>query len=146
MPKWAKVLLVIMAFGFVLVAGVVLVAARWVKTNAGQWAEQGKEARAQGSAFGQGKEANACVDETFVRLDRCDGLMCEAQTKLFFTACLETASKPADFCNGVPAKDEILAGAKWTMAECARRGYGENQRCHRMISAIQDVCAAKSNL
>ncbi|HYH06334.1 MAG TPA: hypothetical protein VEK11_04655 [Thermoanaerobaculia bacterium] len=146
MPKWAKVLLVVMACGFFLVVGVVLVAVRWVKSNAGEWREQGKAVQAEAVAFGQGKDANACVDEAFARLDRCESLMCEAQSKLFLSSCLRTASKPPDFCQGVPKRDEILAGAKWTIAECARRGFSDNQRCHRVISAIQEVCAPTSNL
>ncbi|HEX2062599.1 MAG TPA: hypothetical protein VHK90_17800 [Thermoanaerobaculia bacterium] len=141
MPTWLKVILVILAIGCVLVAVGVVVAARYIKQNAPQWREQGEVVRAEGIAFGRGKEANACVDEAMARLQRCDDLMmCEVRTKLFLSACLGAATRPEGFCSGVPKRDEILASAQWAVRECARRGQANSQRCTRVIAAVQEVC------
>jgi len=140
MPKWVKVVILIVAILIVLAGIGSVLAVRWVKQKAVALQAQGEILVKEAHAFGQGKPATACVDETFVRLGQCDGFICEAKTKVFLTACLSTADVPPDFCASVPRRSEILRTASWAADECARRNRPGDQRCTRVIAGIQDYC------
>jgi hypothetical protein len=140
MPKWVKVVIVVVAILFVLAGVAAALAVRWIKRKAVQLQAQGEILVKDAHAFGQGRPAAACVDDTFVRLGQCDGFICEAKTKVFLTACLGAADVPPDFCATVPRRSEILRSATWAAGECAGRNRPGDQRCTRVIAGIQDYC------
>ena len=143
MPTWLKVVLIVLALLFVLAAVVAVLGYRWVQSHAGELKADATKIKAEATEFARGKEANACIDETFARLDRCDGIICEVKTKIFLQNCIEASTVPAGFCASVPKRGEIMATAKWTLAECARRGRPNDQRCARVIPALQDYCSSR---
>jgi hypothetical protein len=140
MPTWLKVILIILVIGIALVAGAVFVGVRWFRAHEGELRAQGKAVIAEGQDFGRGKDAEACVAESFARLKRCDGFICEAKTKIFLQHCVSTANIPPSFCDGVPKRSEILASARWALDECARRGLPNHQPCTRLVGALQEAC------
>jgi len=141
MPTWLKVILIILAVLFLGFATVAFLGYRWMKSHAGELRADAAKIKSEATEFARGKDANACVAESFARLDRCDGIVCEVKTKIFLQNCLEVATVPDDLCASVPHRGEIIATAKWTLAECARRGRPNDQRCGRVIGALQDYCS-----
>ena len=141
MPTWAKVLLVLFIGGILLAGVAVFFGIRWARREFRQIKNDGPRLVAEAKDFGRGKEGEACVVESLARLDRCDGFICEAKTKLFLSTCLTTANVSEDFCKDVPRHGEILKTATWAQAECARRGASNPQRCSRLITGIQDRCS-----
>lgn len=141
MPAWVKVVLGIILVGFVLLLVGAIIAARWVRTRADNLKKQGEALIAEAQEFGRGKDADACVVETLERLRACEGFICEAKAKVFLQKCLTTANVKPELCRGIPPQSEIMASARWQIAECERRGWGNNQRCMRTIGALQMYCA-----
>jgi len=140
MPTWLKVILIILAVLAALVVGAGYIGYRWVQSHAGELKARGDKIKAEAAAFGKDKAPDACVDETFARLDRCDGILCEATTKIFLSRCVAASNVPGDFCASIPRRDHFIDSAKWALAECARRGRANDQRCTRVIGGLQDYC------
>jgi hypothetical protein len=140
MPTWVKVVLVIVVVGFLAIVAGVIVAARWVRSQGASLQEQGKALAEDAEAFGRDKEPEACVAESLTRLKACPGFICEAKIKIFLTACLQAANDKTELCTGVPPPTEIMESARWQIAECDRRGWGNSQRCTRTVSTVQMHC------
>ncbi len=143
MPTWLKVILIIVGIIALLVFAAGYVGYRWIASHKGEIEASAAAVRADATAFAQGKDADACVQETLVRVDRCDGIICEAKTKLFLTICLEKTKVPPEVCAGIPKRTDFMDSAKWVLAECARRGRPNDQRCTRMITALQERCEGR---
>jgi len=142
MPTWAKVVLIVVSVLFLFVVVIGALGYRWAKTHAGELKDDAVKIKAEATEFARGKDANACVAETFARLDRCEGIICEVKSKLFLQACIAASAVPPDFCAPIPKRGEIIATAQWTLAECGRRGRPNDQRCTRVIGALQDYCSS----
>jgi hypothetical protein len=140
MPGWLKVILIIVLILIALLVGAGFIGYHWIKTHAPELKAQGEKVRADAVAFGTGKTPEACVDEAFARLSRCDGIVCEAMTKIFLTRCVAASNVPEGFCASIPRHTEFIASAKWAMGECARRAHSGDQRCTRVIAGLQDYC------
>ena len=140
MPTWLKVILIIVAVFIALIVGGGYIGYRWILSHQGEIRKQAAQVRADADEFARGKDANACIAEAFARVDRCDGIMCEARTKLFLSDCLEKTGVTPDICAAVPRRGQIIDSARWAVAECARRGRGEDQRCTRLIVELQEQC------
>jgi hypothetical protein len=138
MPTWAKVILSLLLIGVLIIALVAFLTWRWVKNNAADLEKGGKAAVEEAQAFGRGKPAEACITETLNRVQKCDGFICEAKSKIFLTNCLGAADVTPELCANVP--DGIVAGATWSVDECARRGRPNDQRCIRAISGVAEFC------
>lgn len=143
MPTWVKVVLVVVIVGFIGVAVAVVMAARWVKSRGAELERGARATVEEAERFGRGKDADACVAEALTRVRACDGFICEAKTNAFLQTCLRVSNVPAAFCNGVPKPTEIMQTARWQLAECARRGARDDQRCARLIGALQTYCSQR---
>ena len=143
MPTWLKVVLILLLVGAIVLGAAVFFGIRWLKSQGGELREQGKAAMAEAEQFGRGREAKVCMSEAFTRLRACDGFICEAKVNVFLRGCLDAANVPPDFCTGVPPREEIMATARWTVAECAKYDLAGNQPCNRLVRAIQDYCHPK---
>lgn len=142
MPKWVKVVLVVVLVGFVALVAGVIIAAQWVRNKGARMQEQGKVLVSEAQEFGRGKEAGGCVTESLRRLGTCPGFICETKVKVFLTSCLQSANESPELCDGVPPPGDLMDGARWQMAECRRRGFaGTDQRCMRTVSTLQMHCA-----
>jgi hypothetical protein len=141
MPTWAKVLLILFVGGIICAGVAVYFGIRWARREFHQIRNDGPRLVREAQDFGRGKDGEACVVESLTRLDRCDGFICEAKTKMFLTTCLTTANVTADFCKDVPRHGEIMKTATWAQAECSRRGASDQQRCTRLITGLQDRCS-----
>ena len=135
-----KVFLIILAVFVLLILVAGIVGLHWIHSHAGELKAEGMKIRAEAAAFGRDKDPNACVDETFARLSRCDDFVCEAKIRVFLTGCVAASNKPAGFCASIPRRDQYIDSAKWVLAECERRGRPNDQRCARVIAGLQEAC------
>lgn len=142
-PKWVKIALVVVVVLFVATMALVVIAARWAKSQARTLEKQAQVLKAEATEFGRGKDAEACVAESLRRVRECTGFLCEARAKVFMRTCVREAAVPDEFCAGVPGPAELIAVGKWQVDECARRGLGNDRRCVGVIGEIPLYCAER---
>jgi len=143
MPAWAKVLLAI-GCGAVLLLVVIGVAGYFfINSHKDQWIADARKANDEGSAFGQGKSSNDCIDESLARLRASKGILGEARIRVFLKGCLDVAPPSPQMCEGVPPRSEIIRSATWSLHECAQRGMAGSQPCTRVIAELQERCRKK---
>jgi hypothetical protein len=140
MPGWQKVLLIMLAVLVVFIVSAAYLGVRWVESHRGELKVDVMKAKTEANAFGQGKDPAACVDETFARLDRCNGLMCQLEMRIFLTTCVRASNVPEGFCTSIPKGDQLVAGIRWRAAECKRWSRQNDQRCQAVIAGLQDYC------
>lgn len=139
LPWWAILLIV---FGVLALLGGLVIggAVWWFASNKDRLIAEGKQSTEEGNAYAASHDRNACVDEGLRKLDACSGIMCEAQTKIFTSTCIQSAAPMPTFCNGVPPSTEIVKTSRWLIDECARRGKPGNQRCTRLLQVVPEMC------
>jgi hypothetical protein len=142
MPTWVKVVLVVVLVGFAAMAVGLVVAARWLRHRGQSLARETERISVEAEQFGKGKDGEACVTESLARLKNCDGFICEAKMKMFLVTCLNAANTTPETCKGVPNPNELVAGVRWQLAECSRRGFENDQRCTRLVQGLQVHCAS----
>lgn len=143
MPKWLKIVLGIVAV-LVLLCGVsAFVAMRWFDNNKDRLKALGDNAARDGATWAMTHDANSCIDEALRQNDVEGGMVAEAGHTIFMRSCLEKAQRPADFCDGVPPKNEFIQTAQWTVKKCLALNRAGDQPCTRMVKAIQEVCAKR---
>ena len=109
---------------------------------------QGDAAKAEGAAYAVGRDQTACIDEALSRA------MTQPELQLVFHAtngvwlesCIGAASPVAGLCDGVPTRGEIMPTVEWRVRMCDAHGYTDtgDQRCHRLMDAIQRHCHPES--
>ena len=140
MPKWLKVVLVILGV-MVLLCGLSSAGAVWwFNENKEKLKGVGDRARNEGRAFAYEHDAEECVDEAIRRLDLRSGIVDQAEHKLFLKACLEKAVRPQGFCADVPPRGVLMKFAGWSVERCAAKGKTQNQECARLMQGIQEAC------
>jgi hypothetical protein len=140
MPTSVKVLLIVFAVGFVVLVIGIIVAARWVKQRGESLKNEGVAVIAEARAFGEGKDAEACIAESMSRLDRASGFLGEPKVRMFLRHCLQAANVTPEACAGVPKREEILKTVSWSFGECAKRGKPNDRPCTRVLLALQQRC------
>ena len=136
------ILLVI--FGVVVLFGVLAIggAVWWFSANKDKFVAMAKEAEQQSTAFAAaGHDQNECVDEGLKRTDACDGLMCQAEAKVFTERCIVKAAPTAGFCDGAPPPTEIMNTVRYTQAQCEKHGHrADDQKCTQLMQAVEQAC------
>lgn len=140
MPKWLKVVLVLLGV-VVLSCGLSSAGAYWWFTeNKDKLKGVGERAKTEGAAFAYEHDAEECVDEGLRRLQERSGIVDQAEHKLFLKACLEKATRPEAFCAGVPPRGELVQSATWAIDRCLAKGRPQDQDCARLMQAVADSC------
>ncbi len=140
MPKWLKVVLVIL--------GVMLLTCSLFGAGVYWWFGENKDrlkgvserAKKEGAAFAFNSTDEGCLDEALRRLTARSSIIDQAEHKIFLKACLEKVEHSASFCEGVPPRSEIMAFAQWSVERCAAKGKPGNQECSRMMQSVQEAC------
>lgn len=148
MPRWLKVVLGVLAALLLLCLAGGLAGYLWLENNKERLKGVGERATTEGHDFGDGRDAEACVDEALQRLSARSGIVDQAEHKLFLKACLETAAREPEFCRDVPAKGElsaqsILTNAGWAIGRCTAKGKAQDQDCTRLMQVVQEACQRK---
>jgi hypothetical protein len=114
----------------------------WLERNAASIGDLGARALAEGQSFGSGHTTEECVEQGLGRGAACatSDPWCRANASIFLRACLQVASRPPGFCDGVPRPLDVMAAGRWAMEYCAARGRARDQACLGMVSEIQVHC------
>ena len=140
MSKSLKLVLLI-GLAVVLVGGVLVGGFQyWLKSNESRFKELRERAARDAKAVAARTDAEGCVVQALKRNESAQGLVATAENKIFLSKCLAFAKRPSGFCQGMPGAGEIVRLATWTVEECARRGYGGDQRCGRLLQVIPEAC------
>jgi len=132
MPRWAKIVLVVVIIALgAMITGVVFTG-RWIRARAEQFHRDTTAAQSDGRRYGVGREAEACVGASLDRVKECPSMLCEPATVVFLMNCLETASTPSGYCEDITSRTAA--------DECKRRGWGSNDRCERLIALVRAHC------
>jgi hypothetical protein len=140
MPRWLKALLIVGGSGILLVGLAIGAFAWWLGANKGELRAKGVEAENRGREYARGKDSNACINESLVRLEHAGGIVEQALLGVFLKRCLESAARDPGLCTGVPATKEIFQSASWRNEICAAHGKPNDQACGRLLGTIQEVC------
>ena len=140
MPTWLKVVLVIAAIGVLGLVAIGFGGYWWLKSNKDRFVEIGKRAKADGAQFAATHDGAGCLREALRRLDRADGIMAQAEVKVFLSSCLDEARESPGLCDGVPPKGEIMRTAGWSVGKCTQLGRSGDQPCNQLITAMQEHC------
>jgi hypothetical protein len=137
-------------FGLALIiAGVAIVLAMaggawwWWKDNAEKLQEAGTVAFDEGRKAGAKLREGGCVARAIERhrIDENRTLLGSVRTNLFLRACLDASRLEAAFCDGVPAKGEILSLGLWAGQSCAKAGFADAY-CGQMFSQVAEYCSS----
>ncbi len=136
-------LVVLILLGVVVLIGVLVVggAVWWFSANKERLVAMGREAEADATEFAPGHDQDACVGEALRKTDACDGIMCEAKTKIFLERCIRKATSTPGFCDGVPQQGEIMKTVTWVQEQCTKRGRAaDDQKCSRVMQGVPLAC------
>jgi hypothetical protein len=140
MRRWLKVLLIVGGSGIVLVGLAIGGFAWWLGAHKAELRAKGAEAESRGREYARGKDSNACINESLVRLEHAGGIVEQALLRVFLKGCLQSAARDPGLCAGVPATKEILKSASWRNEICAAHGKPSDQACGQLFGTIQEVC------
>jgi hypothetical protein len=140
MPRALKIVLVVAVALALLAAAAMGFGYWWLKAHAQELKATGEQSVAAGEAFAAGRDQSACIDEAVQRASKCDGMMCEVRNRLFLEGCLKKATLVVTLCVGVPPRSEIMQSVQWALGRCQGPDEEANQRCSRLVSAIQEYC------
>ena len=139
--RWWLVLLVVLGVAVLGIGLVVGGIVWWVHANKDRLVAMGREAETSAAEFAASHDQDACVGEGLKKTDACDGIMCEAQTKIFLEKCIQRATPTPGFCEDVPPSSEIMKTVSWVQEQCRRRGRpADDQRCTRLMQGIPPAC------
>jgi hypothetical protein len=95
----------------------------------------------EGAEFGRNVGLFECWDESFLRLQRCDGLTCRGNVLYFSSGCGATAEATPEFCDQVPRGAWDFVG--FTRATCEERG-DPSEACHKTFKNIASRCTQQA--
>lgn len=108
-------------------------------------AAQGEIVMAEGESFGAGTDQAGCMSASMDRAEACTGGVmekgtCQGMAQVYLQGCLNNAAATAGFCDGAPAKEEIMDTVNWGIAKCEEAGRGGEQSCPNMQQTRAEWC------
>ncbi len=144
MPKWVKVVLVVVAVCGVVWGLIIVGLFSWFNANQDRLRAEGRQVKAEGETFGRGSDAEGCVKEGVKRLNGTEGLMEQAKLNLFLSGCLEHTRGLKALCEGVPRQTDFVQATAWSLSSCSQRGAEDEQACARLLQTVMQVCERES--
>jgi uncharacterized membrane protein YhaH (DUF805 family) len=116
----------------------------WWAAHGERVVAEGKFNVEEGARSGQGIDESACVAEAVGRSKTIGdaSMTASVANSLWLKGCLRTSRAERPFCEGAPAKREILANAMWVNGECSRHSMGANPYCGTLFQAVADYCSS----
>ena len=98
----------------------------------------------QGSAFGRGKDGQACVDEAVRRYDPSLTMPRQTLASGFVVACLSSTKASEAVCDGVPTIGRLDQGPArdWAEQQCRARER-EGQGCALIFLQVANYCRVR---
>jgi len=140
MPGWLKVLLIVLTFLIVLVAGVVIAGVVWLSRNKDALIAKGRAVASEGRDFGRSTDNQGCVDEAISRYEKSPGMTGTISNAIFMRTCLDNSRPTLGFCDNVPRQTEFIKTAQWRVSQCRRVGLSSDNNCQNLFTPIQQFC------
>jgi len=140
MPGWLKIMLIVAVACVVLGVVAAVAGFLWFRAHAGELRERAEAVRAEARELGASSTPDGCVGGALRRLDSGRGILDQAMAQAFLGGCLEAAPADPRFCEGVPARSEIMASVRWALGRCAELGRADDQACARILGEVQSYC------
>ena len=140
--KGLKIFLMVTAAVILLVALLIGGFAWWLSSNKDELKAMGDQVKAEAIEFSQGRNGEACLAEGLRQLGACDGFMFKVKTRVFLTACLESAAPSPILCEGAPSSGRILESVQWRLRQCADIPL-DTDDCQSLFGELQDFCHGK---
>lgn len=139
--KGVKILLVVLGLCVLGLVGIGVAGYVWFDRNKEELKASVEAVQAEAKAYAARADQEGCMAEGRRRADECGALDlgCGIRASTFLRFCLDDAAPSEGFCEGVPAKGEIMDGSRWILAQCSDRG-GDSDRCRRLQQVRQDFC------
>lgn len=115
----------------------------WVYQNKGEWiksAEQIGQVIDQAKEFGAKANNEGCLKEALSRHKGDNSFTGQIAIQGFLTACLQASAPSPGFCDGVPAKSEIMKSASWRLKKCSDAGLQGDRGCQQIFDVVQAHC------
>ena len=145
MPKWLKIMLIVVGtISIVLMIGGFL-AARAVKKGIDNFEVEAEQATAAGKEFGSTGTLADCVEAGVQRTSDCSltNLTCAPLAGAYLWGCLEAAPFDPSFCNAVPHAEDDDAVIDWAGRACTVHGQHENDYCTIALAVVPGFCTAR---
>jgi hypothetical protein len=144
MPRWAKILIILVVLLVLAVGGVIGAGAFWWMRNKDALMARGKAVIEEGTEAGRKTDNQGCVDLSVTRYKTEPGIPNGISTSIFMQSCLEASKPTPGFCDDVPEPTEFIKTGQWQLQECQNVGLGEDQYCRNLFQAKQRFCVKKN--
>jgi hypothetical protein len=141
------VIIVLSIIGGLILLGVIVVGgfSYWVYKNKEKFVHSAEQLMKDGKEFGAKTNNEGCLNEALSRHTRDKSIMGRISTTTFLTVCLEERSPSSGFCDGAPARGEIIKSSSWAMKKCGDVGLQNDQGCQQILGAVQAYCHKRTD-
>ena len=148
MPKWVKVLLIVVGTLFVVLVVAGFVGAMALKSTVEDVQREARMATVDGEVFGMTSTTEECVEEMVNRSAVCEGFSptCAPPLSAFLWACVEEATYQPSFCTGMPPLTQENAMMEWGQETCAKYGQPSNPMCALAVATITGYCESRKQM
>lgn len=115
----------------------------WWTSNQEVIEQQVNQAAAKAQQVAASGDSNACVEDLKQQVQECNSLTCQVGQRVFMMECLNRAPLAEGFCDGVPASDQMIESAQWSLKQCADTGEAINA-CVQAMNAVPEFCKAQN--
>lgn len=145
MPKWVKVLLIVVGTLFVVLIAAGFFGVMALKRTVEDVQKEAEMAKVDGEVFGMTSTTEECVEEMVHRSAKCEGFSptCAPPLSAFLWACVEGATYEPSFCASMPQGTRENAMMEWGQEICAKYGQPSNTICAMSVATISGYCESK---
>jgi hypothetical protein len=133
MPKWLKIVLIVV--GVLILLGIVAIV---VAVYYGRQVYQTNTTA--GQEYGQKTDSAGCVSETIARYKPDRGIGKAIGLKFFLTGCLHASRPTPDFCRNVPRATDFSETGRWSLERCRAADLVDDQGCPQIFTGIIEYC------
>jgi hypothetical protein len=136
---WAIVLSIIgglFLLSIIAVGGIVY----WVYQNKDKWTQSFEQVEKESKDFGAKTDNEGCLKEALSRHKNDKSITGQISTTIFLGTCLQKSAPSPGFCDGIPAKGEIIKSNNWKLKKCSDAGLQNDQGCQQILDAVQEYC------
>ena len=136
---WAIVLSIIgglFLLGIIAIGGIVY----WVYQNKDKWVQSVEQLTKEAKEYGAKTNNEGCLKEALSRHKSDKSITGRISTGIFLGICLQQSEPSPGFCDGVPAKGEIMKSSTWALKKCSDAGLQNDQGCQQIFNVVQSYC------
>lgn len=117
----------------------------WRGRNAEQLKESAKASYLEGQRAGAALNESGCLTRAIARHKDAENqtFVESIRTNLNLRGCLDASKADPKFCDGVPAKDDVLSLVAWVAQSCANLGFTDSY-CGQLMTQISEYCSSQN--